>query len=825
MLNVGGGLNTSTFSSFYNNSSGECRQYGRITVTDTGSVISVNFQGWDAVNSVAQVSTTDTFDTTQPSVITCVATIGSPAPNTGEKVTPAVVAAVASISGSTAIVAARPAVVASVATIGSTSLNTGEKVTPSVVASVASIGSPLVGAATVVSPAVVACVATIGKAFLWLRYSGQTGTVGSTVTTSDKAPDQDPFESLNIGVGATFAYDNAHAIDGTQSVKVATGTTAGVSIGLWSTNTLPTTYLKLWFRIYLYVTASAVPGIRPLTLRNGNTHIGSLLVNGTTLGMSYGSAFNGGKNLTTAMPLNQWVRLEGYVIADATVGELQISLYANPDTGVPTETQTFSGLATGASPINRADMGQSNSSASSGPYWFAHAAVSSFGPIGPATHEDALVSPAVVPCIATIGTSTRWLRNDAEVPSNGTTLTTANTGSSTSDAWDAVNIGALAALTTDTTHAAHGLQSIKSVTGSPAANSLTEWTTKLTTGTVPTLWWRIYCYMTAFGATQLRVISARTGVTYQGGPATNSAGKIVLLNAAGGTLKTSTTTLPLNQWFRLEGLVTGDPSAGVVETKIFASDMDAITPDETLTSTAVNTGAALNRIDFGNPSSVASYTFWWDDPAASVFGYIGPAGQEAILTPGVVACVATIGAPTVGASIATPAVVSAVASIGTATVKTGDTATPAVIPAPATIGAATVKTGETATPAVVNVSATITTPTVSTVTKATPAVVSATATIGSPSVHGSAVASPPVVAAHVTISIPAPNTGSLVQAVVIACVAAIAEATVIAALPYTPGPWTLGEVHMRWSLGSAHSSGYSLGEAHQGWSLGSVHSA
>jgi len=53
--------NPNTFTRYYNNSGGECRQYGRVTVTDSGSAITVNFQGWDAVNQVAQVSQTDVF--------------------------------------------------------------------------------------------------------------------------------------------------------------------------------------------------------------------------------------------------------------------------------------------------------------------------------------------------------------------------------------------------------------------------------------------------------------------------------------------------------------------------------------------------------------------------------------------------------------------------------------------------------------------------------------------------------------------------------------------------------------------------------------------
>ena len=48
---------------YYNNAGGECRNYGRVTFTDNGQQISVNFQGWDALNQVAQVEQTDVFST------------------------------------------------------------------------------------------------------------------------------------------------------------------------------------------------------------------------------------------------------------------------------------------------------------------------------------------------------------------------------------------------------------------------------------------------------------------------------------------------------------------------------------------------------------------------------------------------------------------------------------------------------------------------------------------------------------------------------------------------------------------------------------------
>jgi alkaline phosphatase D len=70
LLNVGGGLDTSTFTSLYTNGGGECRQYGRIAFTDDGTTITSAFQGWDAVAGTAQVSQTDTFSTSTPGTAT-----------------------------------------------------------------------------------------------------------------------------------------------------------------------------------------------------------------------------------------------------------------------------------------------------------------------------------------------------------------------------------------------------------------------------------------------------------------------------------------------------------------------------------------------------------------------------------------------------------------------------------------------------------------------------------------------------------------------------------------------------------------------------------
>lgn len=256
---------------------------------------------------------------------------------------------------------------------------------------------------------------------------------------------------------------------------------------------------------------------------------------------------------------------------------------------------------------------------------------------------------------------------------------------------------------------------------------------------------------------------------------------------------------------QFQGWDAANATAQVTQTDIFATTQPGVI-------TCVATIGSISAGDTSKPSVVTC--------TASIGSATVNTGST--VTPAVVACPATIPTPHVGFSTAQPSVVPVAASIGTASVNTGELVTPSVVPAVASVGAAAPNTGETAKPTVVSVAAAIFTPTLGSG-PAKPSVVSITATIGTASPSAGSTATPGVVSAHATIVVPATNVGSVVQAVMVACAAVIAQATVIAAQPYTPSPWKLGSVHIRWSLGSPHSSGYSLGETHQRWSLGSVH--
>lgn len=61
--NTGGGLDLASFSQSWNNSDGDCRVYGRLSITDDGTTITSQFTGWDAEAGVARITQTDTFET------------------------------------------------------------------------------------------------------------------------------------------------------------------------------------------------------------------------------------------------------------------------------------------------------------------------------------------------------------------------------------------------------------------------------------------------------------------------------------------------------------------------------------------------------------------------------------------------------------------------------------------------------------------------------------------------------------------------------------------------------------------------------------------
>jgi hypothetical protein len=225
-------------------------------------------------------------------------------------------------------------------------------------------------------------------------------------------------------------------------------------------------------------------------------------------------------------------------------------------------------------------------------------------------------------------TQRKTFTNNFEGGTNGVTITPANSGGISGDAFTAVPIVAGGTVAFDNAHAAHGTLAAQIATGGTSGTAWAQWRPPPSNPT----WFRAYYYFTAFPVGSSEIILkaelvAGAGTICQFSVSTS--GKIQAADASFGNIPPfpSVTSIPLNQWFRIEGFIVGDPSVGQVELKLFKA-MDSTIPDEVVTSAAtVNTRAPVSQINFGTFGANLG-PFWMDDIGTSPDGYLGPAAAQ-----------------------------------------------------------------------------------------------------------------------------------------------------------------------------------------------------
>ena len=219
------------------------------------------------------------------------------------------------------------------------------------------------------------------------------------------------------------------------------------------------------------------------------------------------------------------------------------------------------------------------------------------------------------------------LVNTFEGGTSGTTLTQGiggNTGGTSGNYFDTVTIGGGAADAFDNTHAAHGSLSCKIATVASAAVYNT-WSASLTNTGVSQVWVRMYLYFTANPANAHRVFAATAGSGVAAALQVMTTGALRWTDASGSAIVTTTTTIPLNAWFRVEGFVTGSATTGQVSLSLYTTP-DSLVPAETFTSAATqNTAGLVTDVRYGVSAAVASVgPFWMDDIGISATGPLGP---------------------------------------------------------------------------------------------------------------------------------------------------------------------------------------------------------
>lgn len=214
------------------------------------------------------------------------------------------------------------------------------------------------------------------------------------------------------------------------------------------------------------------------------------------------------------------------------------------------------------------------------------------------------------------------LVNTFEGGTQGTTISTGNSGGTSGNAFDNVSIGSGGTLTYDGTQAAHGSLSAEITTA--GSGVFFGWVASL--GTQTQVWFRQYLYLTGNPSANIAPFKAQSGASNCAQMGINTSGKITFQNAAFSTVITSASTIPLNQWFRVEGFVLAGTSTGQLSFSLYDA-ADSVTPTETQTSTAAQVLlASMDRVNFGQIQAVSAGPFWMDDIGVSTTGYLGPFG-------------------------------------------------------------------------------------------------------------------------------------------------------------------------------------------------------
>lgn len=211
--------------------------------------------------------------------------------------------------------------------------------------------------------------------------------------------------------------------------------------------------------------------------------------------------------------------------------------------------------------------------------------------------------------------------NTLEGGTAGTTVTSANSGGTSGDAFDVVTIGFGNTVTYSST-AAHGSDGVNLTTsGGGLAN--VAWTA--TVGSLTTHYGRLYLYTSANPPANVRIFTATGGGSLRGSIQLGSNGKLRTFDANNSLVATTTNTIPLSTWIRVEWKVVGAPGTGGSFAMKYYSSKDNTTPTETLSNTGLNTGGSVDTYKFGTTTSVSNTNLTMDDLAISQTAYPGPA--------------------------------------------------------------------------------------------------------------------------------------------------------------------------------------------------------
>lgn len=202
--------------------------------------------------------------------------------------------------------------------------------------------------------------------------------------------------------------------------------------------------------------------------------------------------------------------------------------------------------------------------------------------------------------------------------SDGTTITTGNSGKYPSGtAFSTITISATATVAYSNTQAVRGTLSGKIATGGTAGNALIQWNGLGITGTCYS---RQYIYCTANPGSNHRILGmANASGTAHMAVQLLTDGKMRLVAGSGAVIATTSGSLPLNQWVRIEVTSVAGATGNQSLSYFSGSNLETTTADATISGANVSGQTTIDRNAYGiSGTTVANVgPFYIDDLASS----------------------------------------------------------------------------------------------------------------------------------------------------------------------------------------------------------------
>lgn len=230
-------------------------------------------------------------------------------------------------------------------------------------------------------------------------------------------------------------------------------------------------------------------------------------------------------------------------------------------------------------------------------------------------------------------TSIAW---NAEGGSDGTATSTANSGGASGTAWDTCQRGTNATNEYDSATAGVGALSVLVATGVTSTTAYNRWNGALTAlwaSGLTTHYGRFYIRVAALPGVDRTIVEFldTTAATNRANIRLRTDGTIRLRNAASGTVATTTATVSVDTWYRLEYRIDGT-TTGAYELHLYAGS--STTPIEDIVGGTANFGGSVGAVSYGYVSNAASLAnLWFDGIQINDVGLPGPeaSGQTVVI--------------------------------------------------------------------------------------------------------------------------------------------------------------------------------------------------